>query len=743
MYQLIITEKPNASKRVAEALCEGKLVKKSFKKAPYYELKRNGKNIIVGCAVGHLFGLAEKKKSKGFAYPVFDIEWVPAYEQSKSSAFTKQYLEALKKLAKGADEVIVATDYDVEGEVIGLNVVRFACNRKDANRMKFSTLTKDDLIEAYNSRSESIDWGQANAGETRHFLDFYYGINLSRALTKAIKQAGMFKILSTGRVQGPALKIVCERERQIMDFKPTPFWQIILVASSGKNSIEALHEEDKFWEKDKADAVIDKTKDAKNAQVAKIDRRQFKQAPPTPFDLTSLQTESYRCFGISPKQTLELAQELYTAGIISYPRTSSQQLTEKIGFAKILKKLSSQEAYSDLANMLLSKKSLKPNNGKKKDPAHPAIYPTGLKPKDLSARQAKVYDLIVKRFLATFADPAVRETLTLSLDVSDEIFTTKGTRTISANWHVYYAPYVKLEEVEFPDLNEGDVLNVDSITLKEDETKPPKRFTPASLIKMLEKKGLGTKATRAEIVETLRRRNYVRGDSITATDLGLQTVQILEKYAPKILDEELTRHFEDDMESIREGKKTPEKVLEEARDVLTRILDEFKSKEAAIGEELKKTYTETRAELTTVGNCPSCKEGQLILRRGKYGRFIACDKYPDCSTTIKLPAGGLVEVTPKTCEECGYPVVKMIRKARRPQEVCVNLDCKTKGIPEDIGEQQCEKCKEGKMVLRKSIYGGFFACNRFPKCRNIARIASKSAPAKKVKKKSKSKTKSS
>lgn len=721
MYELIITEKPNASKRVAESLADGKPVKKDIKGIPYYIVKRGNKEILVGCAVGHLFGLAEKKKSKGFAYPVFDIEWVPNYEINKEAAFTRGYLDALKKLAKDAKAICVATDYDVEGEVIGLNVVRFACNRNDARRMKFSTLTKEDLVDAYEKASEHLDWGQAEAGETRHFLDFFYGINLSRALTRAIKTAGMFKILSTGRVQGPALKIVADREREIKAFKPVPYWMIELQAKVKDGSFVAWHEADKFWDKDKASAVMDKVKGQKKGTLKEVSKGQFKQNPPIPFDLTSLQTEAYRCFGINPNVTLQIAQELYTNGWISYPRTSSQELPPSIGYNKILKELAKQSEFKELVALLMKKSKLVPNNGKKTDPAHPAIFPTGIGPKKLEAKQAKVYDLIVKRFFATFGDPAVRETVVAKVDVAGELFVAKGTRTIEKNWHVFYAPYVKLEEEELPSMKEGDSASVQDIILHAEETKPPKRFTPASLIRDLEKRNLGTKATRAEIVETLRRRNYVTGEAITVTDLGMEIILVLEKHSPKILDEELTRHFELDMESIREGKKHRDQILEEAKHVLTDLLSEFKSKEKEVGEELKKTFTETRAAMTTVGHCPVCKDGMLTLRTGKFGRFIACNKYPECKTTFKLPASGLVEVTPNICQHCKFPVVKMIRKAKRPQEVCINVDCPSKAVP-DVGEKPCKKCNEGKMILRKSIYGGFLACNRFPKCRNIERI---------------------
>ncbi len=741
MYELIITEKPNASKRVAEALSDGKAVKKDIKGVPYYIVKRGKTEIVVGCAVGHLFGLAEKKKSKGFAYPVFDIEWVPTYEISKGAAFSKKYLEALKKLVKDADKFCVATDYDVEGEVIGLNIIRFVCNRNDARRMKFSTLTNDDLVDAYEKASAHLDWKQAEAGETRHFLDYFYGINLSRALTSAIKNAGLFKILSTGRVQGPALKIVVDREREIKAFKPVPFWQIELQAKAANNPFVAWHEADKFWEKDKADVVMDKVKGQKKAKVKEVKRDQFKQNPPIPFDLTSLQTEAYRCFGINPSVTLAIAQDLYTEGLISYPRTSSQQLPPSIGFNKILRELSKQADFKELAGLLLKKDKLSPNNGKKTDPAHPAIFPTGIAPKQLEARHAKVYDLVVKRFFSTFGDPAVRETMIAKLDVKDEIFVARGTRTVEKNWHVFYSPYVKLEESELPEMKENQDVAVKDIILHADETKPPKRYTPASLIRELEKRNLGTKATRAEIVETLRKRNYVSGESIAATELGMQTVVILEKYSPKILDEDLTRHFELDMEAIREGQKKRDQILDEAKHVLIDLLNEFKSKEKLIGEELKITFSETKAAMTTVGACPVCKKGSLILRFGKYGRFIACDKYPDCKTTFKLPAGGMVEVTPNICQHCQFPVVKMIRKGKRPQEVCINVDCPSKAVPE-MAEKPCPKCKEGKMIVRKSIYGAFLACNRFPKCRNIERIVTDKKETKDSKKQD-SQTKSS
>ncbi len=713
-YELIITEKPNAAKKLAEALSEGKLVKGGDQGVPYYKITRGRHNIVVGCAVGHLFGLAEKEK-KGFTYPVFDIEWVPVHVTSKDAAFSKKYADMLKKLAKDADKFTVACDYDVEGEVIGLNVVRYLCHHNDARRLKFSTLTKEDLVSAYENASPHLDWGQAEAGETRHFLDYYYGINISRALTTAIKTAGMFKIMSTGRVQGPALKIIVDRENEIKAFKPVPFWEIELAGEAKKQPLSAWHKNDKFWEKKQAEAVMKRVHGAKDALVTNVERRTFRQNPPHPFDLTTLQTEAYRCFGISPKATLAIAQDLYTEGYISYPRTSSQQLPAAIGFKKIINQISGQSKYAPLCRLLMAQAKLEPYNGSKTDPAHPSIYPTGISPKKLEDREHKVYDLVVKRFLSTFGEPAVRETMTVLLDVNKEPFVASGTRTVEPRWHKLYEPYVRLEELELPDVKENERVHVKKIAMHDRETQPPKRYNPSSIIRELEKRNLGTKATRAEIVDTLFRRNYVTGEPITATEFGIRVIQVLEKYVPKIVDEELTRHFELDMEAIRERKKKKEQVLSEAKKVLLEVLGDFKKKEKTVGSELKATFTETRAALTTLGPCLVCKKGDIVLRKGKFGRFAACNKYPDCKTTFKLPATGLVEVTKEACEHCKYPMILMIRKAKRPQQVCINPDCPAKVIPFTPG-RKCPKCGTGELVLRKSVYGQFAACNKFPKC---------------------------
>ena len=719
-YELIITEKPNAAKKIAEALDNGKPVKESNQGVPYYKVTHGNKDIIVGCAVGHLYSVVEAEKD-GWKYPVFNIKWDPAGDAKKGSGHTKKYLSTLKKLSKDAKEFTVATDYDIEGEVIGWNVVRFACKQKDANRMKFSTLTKPDLVKAYEKKSGHIDWGQAYAGETRHFLDWIYGINLSRALSLSIKRAlNRHKILSTGRVQGPALKILVDREREIKAFKPEPFWQIPLEGETPEGKLNAMHKEEKFWDKGKAETALKNAK-GNDGKISDITKKEFHQEPPTPFDLTTLQTEAYRTLNLSPKHTLQIAQALYTEGYISYPRTSSQKLPKEIEYVKIIEELKKQDKFLKECSELLKKGSLKPHEGKKTDPAHPAIYPTGLRAK-LAGKEGDLYELIVRRFLATFGDPAIRETMKVEIDVNGEPFVSKGTLTKVKGWHEFYGRFVMLKEEELPAVKKGETVKVKKIKLDEKETQPPKRYTPASIIKELDKQNLGTKATRAQIIDSLYQRGYIDGKSMEATELGIITVEILEKYCPEILDAEMTREIEEQMEEVREGKKKEEQVLDEAKTVLTKILDKFKQKEMQIGKELGEATEETQKKLATIGPCPKCGKGTLMIKKGKFGRFIACDKYPDCKTTFSIPHFGTVKSAEKECEHCKYPQI-IIKTGKIPRTVCLNPDCPSKQQAEELEKKiPCEKCKKGVLVLKKSIYGAFYGCSEYPKCKFTKKI---------------------
>lgn len=663
-YELIITEKPQAALKIASSL--GKSTEKRDKSISYYELEKDGNKIIVACAVGHLFTL--KQNIPGSEVPIFDIIWVPNSFVRKKD-FSKKYYDTLSKLMKNAGSLTVATDYDIEGEVIGLNVIRFIGGQKDANRMKFSTLTEKELNKAYEEKSKHIDWGQAIAGETRHYLDWFYGINLSRALMNAIKTTGKFRIISIGRVQGPTLKLIVEKEKKISEFKAMPYWQIFIKLKDSE--IELLHKKDIFNKSElkKFKNLIGKTGKAETKSTPQI------LSPKSPFNLTNLQTEAYRFYGITPSKTLQAAQSLYLSGLISYPRTSSQKLPPSISYGEILKKLSKRYK----AEKLITRK--KPIEGKKSDPAHPSIYPTG-NFKSLIGNEKRIYDLIVRRFLSLFIEDAVIENKAIKVDIDKLIFTKKGVEIKKKNWLEIYP--IKIKETSLPDIN-GDVEIADLRT-EEKQTNPPNRYSPASIISELEKRNLGTKATRASILETLYYRNYIKDQSIKATPLGISLIETLEKHSPIIIDEALTREFEKGMESIRSSKKfykeKEEKILNKAKENIIKISKQFKKKEKEVGKELLAANLKLREEQkkeNTLNVCPVCKKGSLGITysRKTKRQFVACNAYPECKTTFSLPPNSGIKKEGKNCEACGFPRLISIKKGRKPWRFCFNPECST------------------------------------------------------------------
>ncbi|PIN91217.1 DNA topoisomerase I [Candidatus Pacearchaeota archaeon CG10_big_fil_rev_8_21_14_0_10_32_14] len=683
-YELIITEKPQAAQKIADSLDDNNSPKKfSNAGVSYYEITKDKKKIYIGCAVGHLFTLKEEKNGKtNGGLPIFDIKWVPNYVARKGG-FTKKYYDTLLKLAKNAGSLTVATDYDIEGEVIGYNIVKHLAGQLDASRMKFSTLTKDELIESYNSKVPTLNWGQALAGESRHYLDWYYGINLSRALMNAIKTTGRFKIMSIGRVQGPALKLIVDKEKEIQKFVPTPYWQIFIEVSDGKNKVELKYNKDITKKSD-----LTKFESLKGKSV-NLETKKSKQIipPPEPFNLSTLQTESYKLFGFTPARTLQIAQGLYLSGSISYPRTSSQKLPPSIAYKDILKKVALQ---MKIGPSLLTRS--KPVEGKKTDPAHPSIYPTG-QVATMNSDEERLYSIIAKRFISLFCDDAVLDNKNIKATLDEDpslIFTTKGTAINKKGWMAVY-PF-KVNERDIPDFNGKGKIT--SSKIEEKETQPPKRFSPASIVTELEKRNLGTKATRANIIETLYDRGYIKEKSIEATPLGMSLIITLEKHSPIIIDEKLTRHFEKEMDELLESKKKEHiiekenKVIDEAKETVTKIINQFEKEEKEIGQELIVATDELR-EIEKKDNelmiCPSCGIGKLAITYSRKNKkyFIACNAYPNCKTTFSLPPNGNIKKVEdknqddglKKCEHCQFPLLMTLRSGKRPWIFCFNSNC--------------------------------------------------------------------
>jgi len=739
MVTIIIAEKPDAAEHIAKALAEKNLKKRKSKyDVVYWEFKRHNKKYIIVTAVGHLFTL--KQKTKGWHYPVSvkEIDWMPSFKAIKKSAFSEKYFKTVTDVVKDGSKYIIACDYDNEGSLIGYNVLRFICKKNDAKRMFFSTLTKPDLIKSYEEIMPHLDWGNIKAGETRHFLDWLYGVNTTRALTLAIKKnAKRFSILSAGRVQGPTLTLLAERELEIKKFKPVPYWQLQLILIINGNKLIALYEKAKLWKEDEAKKIFKKCKN-KPAIVEDVKKRIYKQKPLTPFNITSLQTEAYKLFGYSPQQTLNIAQNLYTSAYVSYPRTSSEKLPPQINYRKILEALSKIKKYEKICKTLLSLPELKPVEGKRTDPAHEAIHPTVEPPKGkLKGPRQRLYDLICRRFFTHFAKEAVRESMRVLINVNGYKFSTTGRRTIEKGWMEFYGPYAKFGELILPDLKKGDKLKVKKLEMLSKETSPPPRYSQASIIKEMEKRGLGTRATRAAILQTLYNRDYVTDKSVRVTDLGLKVAQSLKKYVPDFVDEKLTRRFEKDLEKIMQGKSKKEKVLKKAEKAITKICEEFKEHEDKIGKELGEAIIKTQNDKATLGPCPNCG-GTLKILFSPFSKkkFVGCTSYsrckkcgftkkackckcpvcgqlkgkckcswkdkkwnPSCQTGFPLPHNASFQSLNKICDKCNTPIIRVMRKGKRPFNMCLDPNCETKadwGKPKEKVKKTSKKKKKTK-----------------------------------------------
>jgi len=717
MNTLILTEKPNVAEKIANFL--GKAKKNQHEGIKYYEVEEGDNKIYVVSAVGHLYKLRQRTPIRD--YPFFDVEWVETFKNSKKSKYVEPYVRLIEEISKDMDTFVNACDYDIEGSVIGHNALLYGAKADISKsfRMKFSSLTKDEIISAYENLNPP-DYPMINAGLARHVLDWYYGINTSKAMTESLKKvSGRYVTLSAGRVQTPTLKFLLERELEIGQFVSEPYWILFIEFKKDGISVKASYQKEFFDEKE-ALAIFKDIK-SKPAVVKEISKKEKRINPPYPFDLGTLQKEAYKNFSFLPKRTQDIAQSLYEAGLISYPRTSSQKYPKSLNLRGIVEKLKKIEDYSNHCNELL-KTELVPTEGKKDDPAHPAIHPTGELPKKLNDDQAKLYDLIVRRFFAVFAAPYVYQSISVEIDVNGHSFFANGRVGIDPGFLKYYDDYSGVEEVILPELSEGEKIEKISPKKEEKATKPPPRYNPSSVVSEMEKLGIGTKATRANIVDILYDRNYIDGRQIIVTDLGEGIVGTLEKYCPDIVSVTLTKHFEEQMEKIQENEITKEEILSEAKEKLIDIFSKFKEKEEDIGKELLVYLEREERRRNYVGICPMCGEGELFIRTGRFGPFIACQRYPECNATFSLPSNCLVTPTEDKCKICGFPIVIATRKRSRPQTVCINLECPSKNnYSAPVDGKICPRCGAG-LVVKKSFYGPFIGCSSYPKCRYTEKI---------------------
>jgi DNA topoisomerase I len=382
-------------------------------------------------------------------------------------------------------------------------------------------------------------------------------------------------------------------------------------------------------------------------------------------------------------RTSTIAQRLYMNALISYPRTSSQKLPQAIGYQAILKQLCRSSDYAQLTAELLTKPTLKPAEGKKKDAAHPAIFPTGNLPKkNFKGTERNIWDLVVRRFLAVFGDPAIIQNTRVTITVGGERFELNGKQTLDEGWLRFYQPYINLQDVTLPSMKEGQKVSVKRVLLEKKFTKPPSRYNPSSLLNKMEREKIGTKATRAGIIQILQTRKYVREDKILVTDLGSEVIDVITKYCPTVVSLYLTRNLEDRMNKIQQGKETKENVLKSVIEILKPATENLKKNEEIIGARLSQATDKTRLHERIISACPSCKSGKLIILRSKKTgkRFIGCTNYFEgkCNSAFSLPQKGIVKPLRKVCGSCGWSILRIWIKGKRPWILCFNPDCTSK-----------------------------------------------------------------
>ncbi len=677
MYSLVVCEKPDAARRIARAL--GKARESRTAGVTVFEVFSDDRKYIVCSALGHVYGLSDSTINKS-VYPVLDLEWEPLAKNSRAA----RVIKVISELAKNASAFVHACDYDQEGEVIGYNILEYACGKKyeKSLRAKFSTLGDDEIRESFlnlKAPSERL----AAAGRSRHMLDFLYGVNLSRALSSSFKKArGRYRDLSIGRVQGPTLAFAVDRELEIRLHIADPYWTVSGNFRKDGQAFAVKYANPRIDSLAEAKKIVEECSGT-GAVVADVAVSNVVLRPPAPFNLGDLQREAYRLFKTSPGYTLAIAEKLYLQALISYPRTSSQKLPFSIGYAKIIAGLAKNGSYARMASNLLSRGRLSPNEGAMSDPAHPAIYPTGVgSTRRLRALELKIYDLIVKRFLATFGDAASSKRTIASIGVGLHQFKAEGMVPIHEGWMTFYVPYARLEQRVLPQLQKGDEVENGGISMEEKFSQPPRRYNQATLLAKMEQEKIGTKATRADIISTLFKRNYVsstRG-GIGVTDLGFAVIETMEKFAPAIVSTDLTKSMEEQLERIEAGSSDTPAAIEGALDKLIESLSGFRENELQIGRGIDEADALDRVEAATLGLCPVCKSGRLRMIRSRISRkrFVGCSNYAakSCRATAPLPQKGAIRITGRSCTACGWPVIGVIFGRNTKQWItCINMQC--------------------------------------------------------------------
>lgn len=703
MKTLIITEKANAARRIATILSDGKSKSATTGGVTTISFERLDGEYNVVSLRGHIMELDYPEEYSDWkAVPPQDLVYAPQVKNVK----VKSILNRIKELASVADRVIIATDYDREGELIGMETVKAAgVDMSKVKRAKFSALTKGEVERAFADLVEP-DIRLAEAAEARQIVDLSWGAVLTRLISLSSGQVGK-NFMSVGRVQSPTLKLLVDRNEEIENFVPVPYWTI--QGKFGMLAFKGVHQKGQIWEKEVAEAIYDKVKDAQTGTVTSYEKSRKEEYRPPPFDTTAMQVEANK-IGIPPSAAMKLAEDLYTSGYISYPRTENTEYPRTLSLRNVLERLAEGEFKSE-AEELLKQEKISPSRGKRRTTDHPPIYPTaGATPSKLKGDKWKLYELIARRFMATVAPNAVAEVSKAVIEVNGEPFDAEGYALKEKGWKAYYGQYLKSSDVRMPELKVGEVVDVRSIVNEEDQTRPPYRYNQGSLIQEMDRLQLGTKSTRHDIIGKLYSRSYVQGNYLTPTASGIALTKALEKNGGGIAEPSMTAKLEQDMLSIAAGERSLGEVVSESQEMLHSAAMAIVNGSDDVGNEIRSALKEQQY----VGICPDCGN-ELTIKKSKNGNFIGCNGYPDCKRAFPLPKGAMVQMTDSVCPVCGLAQIKVIRRGVPPEMQCIDPKCTSNTEKNNLGP--CPTCQKGIIHIMYSKAGKRFAgCTSWPEC---------------------------
>ncbi len=676
-----------------------------------------GKNFTVKASVGHIRDLPKSKLG-------IDVEnnFEPNYITIRGKG---DVIKELKKEARKADNIYLATDPDREGEAISWHLSKILnLDENKEIRIEFNEITKDAIKKASkNPRKINIDL--VDAQQARRILDRLVGYNISPLLWKKIEKG-----LSAGRVQSVALKLVIDREREIMEFKPEEYWSLELEVKKQKKKFTAKYVGN--YNNDKVNKIKIKNEndinkilnslDKEKINVFKIDKTKSYSKPSAPFTTSSLQQEANRRINFTAKKTMMVAQQLYegvnvkgegSIGLVTYIRTDSFRLSDE-ATASAKEYISGNFGEKYFLNRTYSKSKKSEN---KVQDAHEAIRPTSvfrnpeLIKDSLTNDQYKLYSLIWKRFVASQMVDAEYDVTKVLLNNNDNIFEANGRVLVFDGYKAVYKYSDESESKLLPNVEAGEQLEIAKILPEQHFTQPPARYTEASLIKDLEERGIGRPSTYAPTITTITSRDYIVKDKnyLVPTDMGFLVTEMMEKYFSNIVNDKFTAELENNLDEIASGKK-------EWNDVIKDFYSGFKAELDIAEKEMEEI--EIKDEVSDV-KCENCGTF-MVIKKGRYGKFLACPNYPGCKNTKPLNSGEQAEETDEVCENCGSKMLK--RKGRYGEFLaCSNYpDCKnTKPILKTI-DVNCPLCG-GKIAVKFSKAGRrFFGCTNYPDCKYMS-----------------------